>query len=185
MNQLQEKWYLVNMYKLTEEGKNYLKNGLPEKQLIKFIENEKPLEEVSKLPNSQIATGWAKKKYWIVIENKIVKLTEKGKDVVNKKTDLEGALEEIDKKGETEQELIKVLLSRKLIEGVKKIEKPKKPGFFSRLFGKEEKKVEIKGEIAQLTPDLIKTGEWKNKTFRKYERKTNWNGVPRNERSFY
>jgi len=157
------------MYKLTEEGKDYLKNGLPEKQLLKFIENEKPLEEVSKLPNSQIATGWAKEKYWIIIENKIVKLTERGKDVVNKKTDLEKALEEIDKKGRTEQELIKVLLRRKLIEEVKEIEKPKKPGFFSRLFGKDEKKAEVKGEIAQLTPDLIKTSEWKNKTFRKYD----------------
>ncbi len=154
------------MYKLTEEGKEYLKSGLPEKRLLKFIENEKSLEEASKFPNSQIAIGWAKKNGWIVIENKIVKLTEKGKEIIDRKTDLEKALEEIDKKGESKQDLIKILLSRKLIEETKKV---KKPSFWQRLFGrKKEKKVEVRGEIAQLTPELIKSGEWRNKTFRKY-----------------
>jgi len=156
------------MYKLTDEGKEYLKNGLPEKQLIKFIENEKSLEEVSKFPKAEIAVGWAKKNEWIIIENKIVKLSERGKDVIDKETDLENALEEIDKKGGTNKELIKNLLSRKLIEEIKEIKKAKKPSLWKRLFSKE-KKAEVKGEIAQLTPDLIKSGEWKNKTFRKYD----------------
>jgi len=161
------------MYKLTEEGKEYLKNGLPEKQLLKFIENEKSLEEVSKFPKAEIAMGWARKNGWVTIENKTVKLTEKGKDIINKKTDLYEALEEIEKKGETKEELTKILLSRKLIEELKEIEKPKKPSLWQKIFGgKKETKpseVEIKGEIAQLTPDLIKTGEWKNKIFRKYD----------------
>ena len=64
------------MYKLTDEGKDYLKNGLPEKQLLIFLENEKPLEEVAKLIKSPIAIGWAKKSKWIIIENGIVKITE-------------------------------------------------------------------------------------------------------------
>ncbi|NIO45080.1 MAG: phenylalanine--tRNA ligase subunit alpha [Candidatus Aenigmarchaeota archaeon] len=161
------------MYKLTKEGEEYLKNGLPERQLLNFILNEKPLEEVSKLPKSEIAVGWARKNEWIIIENKIVKLSEKGKNIINKKTDLDAALEKIDKGNEISQGLIKILLSRKLIEETKKIIKPEKPGFFSRLFGKkkEENKSEVlkTGEIAQLTPDLIKSGEWKNKTFRKYD----------------
>ncbi|NIM46724.1 MAG: phenylalanine--tRNA ligase subunit alpha [Candidatus Aenigmarchaeota archaeon] len=157
------------MYKLTDEGKEYLKNGLPEKQLLKFIENEKPLEEVSKFPKSEIAVGWARKIGWIIIENKIVKLTENGKNIIDKKTDLDEALEEIEKKGEVKEELIKILLSRKLIEEVKEIEKLKKTSLWKRIFGKEEKKGEVKEEIAQLTPDLIKSGEWKNKTFRKYD----------------
>lgn len=158
------------MYKLTEEGKEYLKNGLPEKQLIKSIENEKPLEEISKLPKSEIAIGWAKKNNWIKIENNIVKITKTGEKAREEKNETEEALGEVEKKGETKEDLLKILISRKLIEEVKEIEKPKKPSFWKRLFSeKEEKKVEVSGGIAQLTPDLIKNGKWKNKTFRKYD----------------
>ena len=161
------------MYKLTEEGKEYLKNGLPEKQLIKSIENEKPLEEVAKIPKSQIAIGWARKNKWIIIENNIVKLTEDGKKALKEKIVLEKALEEVDKKGDTEIEMIKVLLSRNLIEEIKEVVKEKKPSLWQRILNifSKKKPVELKSdkEIAQLTPDLIKTGEWKNKTFRKYD----------------
>jgi len=163
------------MYKLTEEGKDYLKNGLPEKQLLKFLESEKPLEEVSKFPNSQIAIGWARRKEWIKIENNIVRLTDSGKKATGERTKEEKALDDIDKKGEAEQELIKVLLSRNLVEEVKRtleeLSAKPKPSFWQRLRIKseeKEQKTEIT-EIAQLTPDMIKTGEWKSKPFRRYD----------------
>jgi len=165
------------MYQLTEEGRDYLKNGLPEKQLLKFLEKEKPLEEVIKFPKSQIALGWARKNKWILIENNVVKLTDEGKKV--EKTATEKALEETEKKGNTEEEMIKVLLSRSLIEEVKETTKtsdakikPSKPSFWQRFLGMFHKKkpIEIKEEeISQLTPDIIKTGSWKNKPFRKYD----------------
>jgi phenylalanyl-tRNA synthetase alpha chain len=160
------------MYKLTEEGSDYLKNGLPEKQLLKLIGDGKPLEEVSKLPKTQIAIGWAKRNAWVEIENKMVKVTELGKKAIGEKTIVEKALEEIEKKGKTDQELTKQLLSRNLIFESKEITKPKKKSsFWQRIRGNGASK-EVKGEaseIAQLTPELIKTGEWKNKTFRKYD----------------
>jgi len=159
------------MYKLTEEGKDYLENGLPEKRLLKFIEDGKPLEEVSKFPKSQIAVGWAKRNAWIEIENKTVKITESGKKIIGEKTGIEKALKDIDEKGETEEELEKILSSRNLIEETKVIEK--KPSLWQRIknffYIKKGEKPEEISEIAQLTPDLIKTGEWKNKTFRKYD----------------
>ena len=159
------------MYKLTEEGSDYLKNGLPEKQLLKFIGNEKPMSEVVKFPKSQISVGWARKNGWITIENGIVKLTDSGKNAINNKTEEEQALENIDKKGEAEQEMIKTLLSRNLIFESKEIdvEKPRLSFWqrFRRPSNKEESKKEI-AEIAQLTPDMIKSGEWKNKPFRNY-----------------
>lgn len=163
------------MYQLTDEGKEYLKNGLPEKQLLKFIENEKPMEDVIKFPNSQIAIGWARKNNWIIIENNIVKTTESGKKALKEKTDVEKALEKVDKRGDVEAEMIKVLLSRNLIEEVKEVPKEKKTSLCERLFHRKksktlEKPIEPKtGEIAQLTPDIIKSEEWKNKTFRKYD----------------
>ncbi|MEM5778113.1 MAG: phenylalanine--tRNA ligase subunit alpha [Candidatus Aenigmatarchaeota archaeon] len=156
------------MYKLTEEGKEYLKNGLPEKQLLKYLENEKPLQDVAKLTIANIAIGWAKKNKWIVIENNVVKVTEEGKKALKEKTRLEKALEEIDKKGETEADLIKILLSRKLIIETKET----KPSFWQRLlsiFHKKKTEVKIENEIAQLTPEIIKTGEWKKRPFKKYD----------------
>lgn len=157
------------MYKLTEEGIEYLKNGLPEKHLIKSIENEKSLEEVSKLPKAQIAIGWARKNNWIEIQNNIVKITEAGKKARGEKNETEKALEEIERKGETKEELVKILLSRNLIEETKKI---KKISFLERilsLFSGKKSKVAKLNEIAQLTPEMIKTGEWKNIPFKRYD----------------
>jgi phenylalanyl-tRNA synthetase alpha chain len=162
------------MYKLTEEGKEYLKNGLPEKQLLKFLETDKPLAEVVKLPKAQIAIGWARKNKWIAIENGVVKLTEEGKKASKEKIPEEKALEEVDKKGESEAEMIKILLSRNLIEEAKEIAKEKKPSFWQKILSifskkKTEPKIIKSEEIAQLTPELIKSGEWKNIPFRKYD----------------
>jgi len=164
------------MYQLTEEGKEYLKNGLPEKQLLKFLETDKPMADVIKLPKSQIAIGWARKNNWIMIENGIVKLSDFGKKAEKERTALENALEEIEKKGISNDEMIKLLQSRSLIEEKKTVEiKPEKISFWQKILSifkkkKETKTVETKiEEIAQLTPDLIKSGEWKNRTFRKYD----------------
>ncbi len=51
------------MYKLTEEGSDYLKNGLPEKQLIKSIENEKLLEELKSPKILKLYDHDGKRKY--------------------------------------------------------------------------------------------------------------------------
>ena len=162
------------MYELTEEGKDYLKNGLPEKRLLKFLGNEKPLEEIIKLPNSQIAIGWARKNDWITIENSIVKITDNGRNIG--KTNLEKSMEEIDKKGDAEPEMIKVLLSRSLIKEtkeIKEVQQEKKASLCQRLFHRKKVEPEINadktGGIAQLTPDMIMSGDWKNRTFRKYD----------------
>jgi phenylalanyl-tRNA synthetase alpha chain len=167
------------MYKLTEEGKDYLKNGLPEKQLLNFLETEKPMAEVVKLPKVQIAIGWAKKNKWITIENGVVKLTEDGKKAAKEQSDLEKAFDKIEKKEFVEEEMIKILLSRNLLEETKEVPKEikeSKPSLWQRILSIFHKKKEVEtitetktGEIAQLTPEIIKTGEWKNKIFRKYD----------------
>lgn len=167
------------MYKLTPEGQDYLKNGLPEKQLLKSLGDEKPLEEVSKSPKSGISIGWARRNAWIEIENKKVKITELGKKAISERTEIEKSLDDIDKNGTTDEKLTKILLSRKLIaemeDTVTETETTEKVSFWQRLinffYKKERPVIEITNstEIAQLTPQLIKTGEWKNKAFRKYD----------------
>ena len=138
------------MYRLTEEGKKYLLQGLPEKNLIKLLSKEGPLRinEII-LDSKEIAIAWAKKNNWIKIENGIVMLTFEGIKAVEEEYPLEKALQEIDTKGETEEKLVKILESRKLIEKVKKLP-------------------EIE-EIAQLTSEIIISGIWKSKKFKKYD----------------
>lgn len=157
------------MYKLTPEGKEYLEKGLPERQLLNFLKKEKrTLEEVSKLPKSVIALGWAKKSGWVDIKDGVIALTEAGLESIYSKTAEEKALLEIEKGKVVDESIIKVLLSRNLVEEFKEIPKEKKPSLFGKLFKKKEKELVV-NEIAQLTPELIKTGEWKKLPFRKYD----------------
>lgn len=137
------------MYKLTEEGKKYLVNGLPERNLIRLLAKEGPLR-IDKiiLDSKEIAISWAKKNNWIKIEKGMVMLTEQGAKAVEEEYSLEKALQEIDSKGETNENLEKILESRKLIEKIKELP-------------------EIE-EIAELTPEIIISGVWKDKPFKKY-----------------
>ncbi len=154
------------MYRLTKEGEEYLKHGLPEKRLLKLLKEKKSIKEIN-LPRKEIAIGWAKKNKWINISEGFVEITEEGKKAIKEKSVIEKALEDVKKKGETSSELTKILLSRNLIEEYK--EKRKKSIFQKILeFFRRKKKEEIK-EIGQLTPELIKTGKWKNVSFKKYD----------------
>jgi phenylalanyl-tRNA synthetase alpha chain len=172
------------MHKLTEEGSEYLKNGLPEKQLLRFIGDGKPMAEAAKFPNSLIALGWARKNGWIVIESGTVKLTDNGKKSLGEKNDIEKAIESVEKGDEIGDNIVKILTSRSLIEEVKqaapaeKTEQKEKMSFWKRIMRLFSRKngVETAGEperltgdIAQLTPEMLKTGGWKGRNFRKYD----------------
>ncbi|MBU3904698.1 MAG: phenylalanine--tRNA ligase subunit alpha [Nanoarchaeota archaeon] len=157
------------MYQLTEEGKKYLKQGLPEKNLLKSL--PKSMKEISQLPGAIIAVGWAKKNNWIDVNNGVADLTEEGKDALKSKSELEIALSDVNSKGDSE--LSKILLNRKLIEEVKHKESEivkNKEGLFQKIFKKkgEEIKEEIK-EIAQLTPEILKSGVWKTIPLKNYD----------------
>ena len=56
------------MYVLTEEGKNYLENGLPEKNLIELLKKGKTTVQIvrDKIDSFAIAIQWAKKNNWIM-----------------------------------------------------------------------------------------------------------------------
>jgi phenylalanyl-tRNA synthetase alpha chain len=138
-------------FRLTQEGKKYLGEGLPEKRLVDLLK-EKPLtldEARKKIENFPIALQWAKKNGWVKIE--------KGKLILIKypeKIPEQEALEAIERGEKISEDLAKVLLFRKLIEKVKvDLEKLKE------LEGKE---------VTNLTPELIKTGFWKRVKFKPY-----------------
>lgn len=138
------------MYKLTEEGRAYLKDGLPETNLAGTLDAPLSMKRArERVKNFNIALLWAKKNGWVRIE--------KGKLIPMKKpakTPTQEGLEMVSMGKEPDDKALNLLLKRKLIE--------KKTGIMTetrKLMGKE---------ITNLTPELIKTGLWKTVKLKPY-----------------
>jgi phenylalanyl-tRNA synthetase alpha chain len=145
---------------LLEEGKKYIKTGMPEYNLLKKIPaggiDIKKLRDFQQL---DIALMWAKKNGWIEIKSGSVFLTENGKKAGS--TDFKKIIESKD------IGKLRMLESRRLI----RIKEKKIKTF---VLSKEGEKVvpSIKTSesgINILTEEMIKTGSWKGKTFRPYD----------------
>ncbi len=141
-------------YKLTNEGKKYLENGLPEKNLLNILKNG-PIEfqnAKEKIENFSIAIQWVKKKKLVEIKN--------GKLFLIKNIDIEEqkCLEDLEKGKHVNEDILNNLIERKLVEKI------------SHDVEKLEKSITNK-LIENLTPDLIATGLWKKaKGFASYEK---------------
>lgn len=141
-------------YVLTEEGKKYLKKGLPERRLIELLKEKNGLylNDAKQVDDFAIAFQWCKKYKCIdVIDNRIILTKEQPKEV----SDQEHALKEIGSGKEPKDELLQILIQRKLAEKeregiVKRAEK---------FAGKE---------ITSLSTDLIKTGMWQKVKIKPY-----------------
>jgi phenylalanyl-tRNA synthetase alpha chain len=140
-------------YVLTEEGEKYLKNGLPEKNLVLYLEKfgKTPISDLEKeIENFDIALLWAKKKGWVELKFNELILVKKPESFPE-----EEALRKIKENriNEVDNEMLKILIQRKLVEKVS----------YAHL-------EELKGkEVTVLTSELIKSGYWKEVKFKKYE----------------
>ncbi|MFA6049310.1 MAG: phenylalanine--tRNA ligase subunit alpha [Candidatus Micrarchaeia archaeon] len=163
---------------LSEEGKKYLSGGTPERRLANAIEKAGKMdlpEAVSKSGlapfEAPIALQWASKYGWVKIEK-----SPSGKTIlvyrkILEKSRVERALEAIDAAevpvGVVHADGLKELLSRRLAKTrEEKIVEAKisEAGLRALSEGKGDT-----GAIAQLTPEMLSTGGWKGKGFRKYE----------------
>lgn len=131
-------------YRLTPEGEEYLRSGLPEKNLMELL-SKGPLkfdDAKRKIKNFVIALQWVKKKNLVKIEKGTIHLTKRIEFEEQK------ALSEISQGKKTDEELLKVLMERKLVEKVS--------------HEMEKLSEEVGGkQITQVTPQLLKTGIWK------------------------
>jgi len=139
-------------YVLTEEGEKYLKEGLPEKNLVLYLEKvgRATISELEKeIENFDIALLWAKKNGWVELkfnELILVKKPESFPEEEALRKIKEGRIEEVDK------EMLKILIQRKLVEKVS----------YAHL-------EELKGkEITVLSSELIKSGYWREVKIKKY-----------------
>ena len=172
-----------NNITLGTEGKKYLHDGLPEKQVLKALENsKKQLSELIKITNlsSQeinASIGRLKKYNAITTEKEkelIIVITEKGKQLLNNELPEERLLKKIAKEGVTEEtvtkeekEIYNELKKRKGI--LKTVQEITKTITLTKI---GQRLAKIKADphgIEAVTPELLKSGEWRNKKFREYD----------------
>ena len=157
--------------RLGKEGKQYLKDGLPERQIISLVIGGADLSLVKKkLPTHIVGVGlgWLRKKNIAdVKEGKITVLS-------GAKTDDERLLERIgdgmlnsSQLNEKEETALSLLKQRKSVVETKEVKAitiaPTKQGLKSKDSLKEG------DSISQLTPEMLSSGEWRNASFRPYD----------------
>jgi phenylalanyl-tRNA synthetase alpha chain len=172
--------HLKNIYLLGKEGKQFVKEGLPEKRALTIISKKKgtaslkDLSAVLEKNEIPVAIGWLKRNGWVTIKKEakdtLLEITANGKKAVNTESKDEEILRQLDEQPnmELDRDIVKSLLSRKNVIKEKEI-------ITSNILLTEHGKkvlqqgIELKDEISQITANVIKTGEWKNKTIRPYD----------------
>ncbi|NPA85897.1 MAG: phenylalanine--tRNA ligase subunit alpha [bacterium] len=175
---------IIYTVKLTEFGKKYLQIGFPEEIVIKVLQEKQeiaveellaacaPLLSVEEV---QGAIGRLKRAGIIAVEQGKVKLTGNVEPFLQKLKELRAALAQLAGATLTSAELDQYKQVLEQLKERKCIDVEQRTFFVIVLtdLGKEiiEKLEELLAEdfIEQLTPEIILSGEWKKKRFRKYD----------------
>jgi phenylalanyl-tRNA synthetase alpha chain len=136
------------------------------------------LKRSGKLKDEEIsiALGWIRKKGWGEVskdaKETVITITEKGKESVGRKGEDELVIERLSKEPLSEHDVPKAVLDQ--LKSRKDIltEKQTTSRTISLTKDGEEiaaMKLDLKEEVAQLTPELIQSGRWKEVEVRKYD----------------
>lgn len=162
-----------DLYSLGEYGEVAVKQGLPERRLVYAVKKAGGVEEISKISKElgsefAVALGIAKKNGWVRLESGKVYL---GKQSENREPE-EDVLEKIGGEGKIErnqlsppeQEAIDYLKKRHPGYIVESREKSVQVTILEK--GKNEATPGRSDEIDEITPALLRSGEWKNRSLR-------------------
>ncbi len=171
---------------IIEQGINgllYIKNGLPERRLIDLLTDKIiPIDNIKKETNLnekeiKAAIGVLKKKHFIEITDGKIKLIAKKQEIIEKTIEekfLESLPRKLEELKEYEKKLFDELKSRK---NIIEINEKKIINFSITALGEEIINSNLEDNMIEiLTPNLIKTGNWRGKKFRRYDIKSR---VPR------
>jgi len=156
-------------------GKECISKGMPEKRFLSILKTPLSLQEIEKAsglsaPDVASCLGILKQKQAIKIEKKdklIVEITDAGKALLNGKWPEEDFLKKLPAPlGSLDKKLVGDLRSRAKII---KIETKKHKSAELTDLGKQLKNIKIEDTIDKVTPELIKSGDFKGKTFRSYD----------------
>jgi phenylalanyl-tRNA synthetase alpha chain len=165
--------------KLNAEGKTYAKNGLPERQTIRALDEldgKAPLvkaTEKAKLSKQliPIALGWIQRKKWATLDSKtnILQMQEKPKEGNDEKlVEFLGRKKEaiVEDLSPELQDAFRLLKGRKLLDAVEKTKRVIEITEAGNAALKKGKKGAA--EVTQLTPELIITGKWRKVSLQEY-----------------
>ncbi|OYT53036.1 hypothetical protein B6U66_00375 [Candidatus Bathyarchaeota archaeon ex4484_135] len=157
--------------KLTEEGLRYAKLGLPERRLVKALENSGGEADIRSLSASaglsgeelKIGLGWARRKGWVKVRKGTLRLLAVPRETAEEKA-LRALSEGLEDLGELSQ-VLPVLEKRGLVEVVEEVHKIleiTEAGLRVLQLPRPEE------EVSQLTPELIITGRWRSIRLKKF-----------------
>jgi len=171
----------IKIVKITSEGKSYVKQGLPERRLLKALIDlgkEASLEETAKKAGLgkellSIALGWLHRKRWAKLDRKTGSLRtlvsetppagfdEKLLSILyeNEAVNIEDLDAEL-------QNVVNVLKKRKLVEVEEKTVRWLE--LTDAGWNLVKRGIRVVEEVSQLTPELIVSGKWREVKLRKF-----------------
>lgn len=162
---------------LTDEGSEYTVSGLPEKQVIHFLAENREKSEITRLKDTfsekgAIGISWAVKKRWVSFDANVIQLTPDGRNALSDNTPEEMLLNRLkgndltrlsDLEGKWKK-ILETLEKRKLVET--------KPVTTTILSLSEQfpgiDQLEIVDEVSILTPKMLADGSWRSARFKQY-----------------
>ena len=183
-----------NIVELGKNGLDCLKRGLPEKRFLSVLSTTKPItrDELQKKASLNpaefgVSMGLLKKNSCLLITDEGIKKTPAEKFFMEMLAKVEKFLKKpfplaIDSLSAEEKQILDALKTRK---DLLLISKSKTINFTLTDKGKSLLKLELsKKTIDRLTPDMIKSGSYKGKTFRSYDIKINVPKITGGKRHF-
>jgi phenylalanyl-tRNA synthetase alpha chain len=157
---------------LTKEGLEYVKEGLPERNLLNLVnEGERKIDDLrKKVKRFSVGLVWVKKNGWVEIKNGLLNITDKGKEMLDKKIPEEKILSDLESGRKLASKLDSKELEKLKKRGLVRIKTlSKKEVSLTDLGRKILPELEIEKEIGRLTPKTIISKEWKEKKLRPYD----------------
>lgn len=163
---------------LTEEGNYHAENGLPERRLLNSLTNlggEAPVNSVVEAASLgkkfvSVALGWLNRKRWAAIKQG--KLTPLTKPALGDDEKLLQQLTKIcplvvEELNSDLQKSISTLKGRRLVEVEERTLRELE--LTEDGWALVKKGITVQQEVSQLTPELIRTGNWRNVKLRKFD----------------
>jgi len=164
-------------YSLTDEGRQYVRKGLPEQNLRRLLAHgPRDISDLKEtFDNLSIALAWIRRNDWAEITQGVIRLTDRG--LKAGETEEERLLKALDGDelipgagfNEKEQETLDQLVKRKLAEKTEKVDRYVEVTESGRLILPELEATETLKVITQLTPEILANKEWRGATFQRYD----------------
>ena len=156
---------------LGEEGKQYAIFGLPERNILKEIKSGRSADDLRESdPKSfNIGLGWLRRKNMIEFDKGVIRIKSSSETEDEKVLQLLKEKDRItvDEFNEGERKAVELLKGR---QNVIKVSEEKLITFKPTPEGLKLSKTIVEDDrISQLTPEIIKSGSWRNKELRPYD----------------